>query len=106
MKNRHATGRVVTPNVADERRVVNALSQAAFNTKLTVLRSAEWGFYPYGLSAVILLAESHATVHTYPEFGFAFVDCFTCGEQDPSDLLRSFAEILDGEIEALEVLQR
>ncbi|TLD71240.1 adenosylmethionine decarboxylase [Phragmitibacter flavus] len=36
-------------------------------------------FAPLGVSGVIVIAESHATVHTWPEHGYAAVDVFTCG---------------------------
>ena len=36
-------------------------------------------FNPYGVSGVVLIAESHLSIHTWPEFGFAAVDIFTCG---------------------------
>lgn len=42
-------------------------------------------FEPHGCTAVAILAESHATIHTYPEHRTAFVDAFTCGEAvDPA----------------------
>ena len=36
-------------------------------------------YEPQGVSIVFLLSESHASIHTYPEFGSAFLDIFTCG---------------------------
>jgi S-adenosylmethionine decarboxylase proenzyme len=37
-------------------------------------------FNPIGVSGVIIIAESHLTIHTWPEHGFAAVDFFTCGD--------------------------
>ncbi len=37
-------------------------------------------FNPYGVSGVIIIAESHLTIHTWPEYKYAAVDLFTCGE--------------------------
>ncbi len=37
-------------------------------------------FSPYGVSGVIVIAESHLSVHTWPEYGYAAVDIFTCGD--------------------------
>ena len=37
-------------------------------------------FAPQGVTVLAMLAESHASVHTYPELGTVFVDVFTCGE--------------------------
>jgi S-adenosylmethionine decarboxylase len=39
-------------------------------------------FEPHGVSGVAILAESHATIHTWPEHGYAAVDVFTCGRPD------------------------
>ncbi|MGH3729896.1 MAG: adenosylmethionine decarboxylase, partial [Micromonosporaceae bacterium] len=36
---------------------------------------------PQGVTAVVLLAESHMSIHTWPESGYAAVDVFTCGDQ-------------------------
>ncbi len=36
-----------------------------------------------GVTGVVLLAESHISIHTWPEFGFAAVDIFMCGDAQP-----------------------
>jgi len=41
-------------------------------------------FNPHGISGVVVIAESHLAVHTWPEYGYSAVDIFTCGEEvDP-----------------------
>ncbi|MBS3903968.1 MAG: adenosylmethionine decarboxylase [Simkania sp.] len=47
----------------------------------TILEVAEFVFAPDGLTMVLLLSESHASIHTYPERRACFVDLFTCGEK-------------------------
>ncbi|WP_022850092.1 adenosylmethionine decarboxylase [Limisalsivibrio acetivorans] len=37
-------------------------------------------FSPYGVSGVVVIAESHLTIHTWPELGYAALDLFTCGD--------------------------
>lgn len=37
-------------------------------------------FSPYGVSGVIIIMESHFTIHTWPEYAYAAVDIFTCGD--------------------------
>lgn len=56
-----------------------ALTNAAQAAGAKVLGRSEHAFDPEGYSAVLLLAESHASIHTYPETGCCFVDFFTCG---------------------------
>lgn len=46
----------------------------------TLLNFVEHEFEPQGYAVVMLLSESHATIHTYPEHLACFVDIFTCGD--------------------------
>lgn len=51
----------------------------------TVIGSHFHHFSPYGVSGVVIISESHLAIHTWPEFGYAAVDLFTCGtECDPA----------------------
>lgn len=65
--------------LADERGLVATLKAAAEAAGATLLNSIERTFHPAGMTAVLLLAESHASIHTYPEHQACFVDLFTCG---------------------------
>ena len=56
-----------------------------------LLDSVEYVFAPDGLTMVLLLSESHASIHTYPEHGACFVDFFTCGTRCSAE---KFDEIL------------
>jgi S-adenosylmethionine decarboxylase proenzyme len=57
---------------------------AAQKAGATVLGSQFHKFEPQGVSGVVVLAESHLSIHTWPEYRFASCDLFTCGEQvDP-----------------------
>jgi len=55
------------------------MSQAAEVAGATVLKTAFQDFNPQGVSGVVVIAESHLTIHTWPEHGYAAVDIFTCG---------------------------
>ena len=57
----------------------------------TVLNCVWRKFEPHGVSLVVLLAESHASVHTYPEERACFIDLFTCGRRIR---VEPFAEIM------------
>ena len=48
----------------------------------TVVSSHFHQFSPYGISGVVIIQESHLTLHTWPEYGYAAVDVFTCGDID------------------------
>ena len=42
-----------------------------------------------GVTSIALLSESHATLHTYPEYGYLAMDVFSCGEPSPEQVLES-----------------
>ncbi|HEX9896324.1 MAG TPA: adenosylmethionine decarboxylase [Dehalococcoidales bacterium] len=52
---------------------------AAIGCGATVLGESFHRFSPHGISGVIIIAESHLTIHTWPEYGYAAADVFTCG---------------------------
>jgi S-adenosylmethionine decarboxylase len=62
-----------------------AMCYAVDQSGATILESASWVFPPHGLTMVLLLSESHASIHTYPEHGACFVDLFTCGVKCSSE---------------------
>ena len=49
-------------------------------SKATVLRVIGEHFEPQGVTLLALLAESHCSIHTWPEIGYAAVDLYTCGD--------------------------
>lgn len=51
-------------------------------------------FTPHGLTGIILLAESHISIHTWPELGEATLDVFTCGKHKSEDIANFLAECL------------
>lgn len=61
-----------------ERDMVGAAQKAG----ATVINSTFHHFSPYGVSGVVVIQESHLAIHTWPEYGYAAVDLFTCGEMD------------------------
>lgn len=60
--------------------VERILTQAADMAGATIVNSAFHHFSPYGVTGVLVIAESHIAAHTWPEYGYAAVDCFTCGD--------------------------
>ncbi|MFO0980802.1 MAG: adenosylmethionine decarboxylase [Planctomycetota bacterium] len=55
------------------------MSGAATAAGATILHASFNEFQPFGVSGVVVIKESHLTVHTWPEYGIAAVDIFTCG---------------------------
>jgi S-adenosylmethionine decarboxylase len=62
--------------------MLNVLEQAAEECGATILSRSHHKFSPQGLTAILLLSESHISVHTYPEHNCAAFDIFTCGKAD------------------------
>jgi len=60
--------------------VKTILVDAAKKANATIVDVTFHEFSPFGISGVVVIAESHLTIHTWPEYGFAAVDVFTCGE--------------------------
>ena len=64
----------------DVKRVEEIMVSAAKLAKATIVGTHFHQFSPFGISGVVVIAESHVAVHTWPEHGYAAVDIFTCGE--------------------------
>lgn len=56
------------------------MKQAAIRANATIVTSCFHKFNPWGVSGAVIIQESHLTIHTWPEYGFASVDLFTCGD--------------------------
>ena len=54
----------------------------------TIVNDTFHTFNPHGVSGVIVIAESHVTLHTWPEFGYAAVDVFSCGVTLRHEMIR------------------
>ncbi len=59
--------------------VEQLLLAAACAMEATVVGAHFHGFAPHGVSGVVVSQESHLTVHTWPEYGYAAIDIFSCG---------------------------
>ena len=55
------------------------LVRAAKSIKANIVDVVFHTFNPHGISGVVVIEESHIAIHTWPEYGFASVDIFTCG---------------------------
>ena len=59
------------------------MNQAVRAAGATVVASVFQPFEPHGVSGVVVIEESHISIHTWPEHGYAAVDFYTCGQADP-----------------------
>ena len=73
------------PNILNNvERIETVMADAAVACGATIVQQNFHMFSPYGVSGVVIIAESHLAIHTWPEHGYAAVDLFTCGEScDP-----------------------
>lgn len=79
----------------DRSRIETILKEAARRAGATIVNSTFHQYNPHGLSGVVVIAESHMSIHTWPEYGYAAVDFFTCGERvDPWKACRYMKEAL------------
>jgi S-adenosylmethionine decarboxylase len=70
------------PDILDDQSKINeALREAVHHARATLLKQVSNQFSPQGVTALGLLAESHISIHTWPEHGYAAVDIFTCGNR-------------------------
>jgi len=71
--------------------VRSTLMQAAREAKATIMEVAFHRFQPQGVSGVVVLAESHISIHTWPESGYAAMDFYTCGDHTNPRLAAEYA---------------
>jgi len=89
----------------DVEHVRRSMVAAARATGATVVGELFHHFSPHGVSGVVVIAESHLAIHTWPEYGYAAVDLFTCGDEiDPYrgfDLLKDALLATRSEVEEI-----
>ena len=65
----------------DEDFLKGLVEDSVVKASCKIINTASYKYFPYGISVVCLLEESHVSIHTYPEYGMCFIDIFTCGEE-------------------------
>lgn len=71
-------------------KVKDLMVSAAKEARATIIDISFREFQPFGISGVVVIAESHLTIHTWPEYGYAAVDIFTCGETLRPEIAASY----------------
>ena len=83
------------------------LNKAAKIAKATVLNLISHKFEPQGVTAIALLAESHISIHTWPESNYSAVDIFTCGQNMMPELASQYLiQSLRAEEHSLRIIER
>ena len=82
------------------------LENAAIASGAQVLQTISHQFNPHGVTAISLLAESHISIHTWPELKQAAVDVFTCGNSNPKIACDIIIQQLQAADYTLEYIER
>lgn len=85
----------------------NLFSQAVRDSGLTVVDEGFYKFSPHGFTCFLLLAESHASLHAWPEYGYCAIDLFTCAiGKDLIPLIQQIKKALGADNFSLRKLDR
>ena len=96
-----------SPTILDDLEQIRAaLRGAAAAAGATVVAEVLQPFAPEGVSGVVVIEESHLSVHTWPEQGYAAVDFYTCGECLPERAYEVLFRALEAERAELLVVRR
>jgi S-adenosylmethionine decarboxylase proenzyme len=75
--------------------IEESMKKAAHAAGATIVDANFHRFSPHGITGVLTIQESHLAIHTWPEYGFAAVDLFTCGQSiDPWRAYEVLKEVL------------
>jgi S-adenosylmethionine decarboxylase proenzyme len=66
--------------INDVSQIESILIEGTRKSKASIISHNFHKFSPHGVSGTVVIAESHVAIHTWPEYGYAAVDIFTCGE--------------------------
>lgn len=90
----------------DVQKVEELLARAAVSAGATVVKAVFHQFTPQGVSGVVVIEESHLSVHTWPETGYAAVDFYTCGDCFPERAHQVLIEGLSPEHAEIMLVER
>lgn len=71
--------------ISVKEKMMDIIEESVRAGNLTKISSDYHQFHPFGASGIVLLAESHISFHTWPEYGLITLDIFTCGEPEKAD---------------------
>lgn len=104
---KHSLARLTHPPELSNDEIHSQIIKSCLDTGFKVVNSAQHVFQPQGYTAAIILAESHFTVHTFPEHGFMMVDCFSCnGNLNPGEAIIKFCNYTGCKLLEVEDVER
>lgn len=81
----------------DMEQIEQIFVDAALKSGAEIREVAFHKFAPQGVSGVVIISESHLTIHSFPEHGYASIDVYTCGDLDPNIAADYIAESLNAQ---------
>lgn len=76
----------------DEAYLIELIRKGASDSGATILSVQSHKFHPQGVTVLMMIAESHISIHTWPEHAFAAADVFTCGPSMDTDKICGILE--------------
>ena len=92
--------------IDDVDRIENILLKAVEISNATMIKPFFHKFSPQGVTGVILISESHLSIHTWPERGYAAVDLFSCGDFNYNETFDYIEREIESEKAFVSVIQR
>lgn len=89
----------------DDIKLVKAMEEASIKGGMTVITSSSHKFSPHGATAIVMLSESHVSIHTWPEYGYAALDIYTCGK-NPERVYEELLKILPIRKSKVKIIER
>lgn len=91
----------------DSDRSRELFTEAVRDSGLTIVSEGFYRFSPHGFTCFLLLAESHASLHAWPEYGYCAIDLFTCSlEMDIHPLVQKLQDLFGSERCAIRLVGR
>ena len=91
----------------DLEKVREEMVEAARRAQATIVTVTFHEFNPFGISGVVVISTSHLSIHTWPEYRYAAVDIFSCGEVvQPQAAIDHLTQVFSAERISVVELQR
>ena len=96
------------PALLDDLKFIEkSMKQAAVGAGATVVDASFHPFNPCGVSGIVAIQESHLAIHTWPEYGYAAADIFTCGSSvEPEIAAQVLIDRLESRNPSISVIRR